>query len=378
MTEVKVSPRTVHDESGQMAFLMVLSLPVVFIFMALAVDVGVWFFDHRSAQNQLDAAVLAAAQELPAADTTQATAAVGNWLTKNGSGPEDISCLDYSDRNGDGLWDAVKVCIERQSPGFFSRFSGIPFVTVRATGTAATVSFQTLYSFISLKNCPDTNPNMDFPGSNNAITGSVHSNCNFSLGGSDNVFDGIVTAVGDATIGGGGNTCIESSCATQGVVIPSPINYTFADVPCDYMGVEDLRSDPSYWEDAALTKLKDGVYCNETGKLTLSGGGVEGNVTFVAYEIDLSGADYVLTPYWNDILLFGLSDSPAAIQASGSGGSWDGSMYAPIGQVKISGSSGLFVGGTVIANEIVMSGSGVTVHGNIQGESAIHRIALIQ
>ncbi len=72
-----------RDERGQMAFLMVLSLPVLFIFMALAVDVGVWFFDHRTAQNQADAAALAAAQFLPAADTTEATAAVNRWLGKN-------------------------------------------------------------------------------------------------------------------------------------------------------------------------------------------------------------------------------------------------------------------------------------------------------
>ena len=38
------------DEGGQMAFMMG---------FALALDAGVWYFDHRTAQNQADAAVLA-------------------------------------------------------------------------------------------------------------------------------------------------------------------------------------------------------------------------------------------------------------------------------------------------------------------------------
>ena len=130
----------VCDEGGYFAILMVLALPVIFGFMALTVDVGLWFLDHRMAQNQADAAVLAATQFLPAADTGQATAAVHEWLEKNGSGPGDVACLEYSDLHPaflpDGQFDMVRVCLERESPGIFSTFSGIPFVTVGATAGA--------------------------------------------------------------------------------------------------------------------------------------------------------------------------------------------------------------------------------------------------
>ena len=43
-----------HDERGQMAFLIILTLPVLFIFLALVIDTGAWFFDRRSGQNQVD------------------------------------------------------------------------------------------------------------------------------------------------------------------------------------------------------------------------------------------------------------------------------------------------------------------------------------
>ena len=68
--------KLVGDESGAMAFLMLLTMPVIFIFFALALDAGVWYFDHRIAQNQADAAALAAVQHLPASSTTEASTAV--------------------------------------------------------------------------------------------------------------------------------------------------------------------------------------------------------------------------------------------------------------------------------------------------------------
>lgn len=129
-----------RDDSGQMAFLMVLTLPVVFAFIVLGVEVGLLFLDHRLAQNQADAAVLAATQFLPAADTDQATDAVHDWLEKNGSRPDDLACLEYSDLHPpsmpDGKFDMVRVCLERESPGIFSTFSGLPFVTVGAIAAA--------------------------------------------------------------------------------------------------------------------------------------------------------------------------------------------------------------------------------------------------
>lgn len=125
-----------RDDSGQMAILFVLTLLVVFIFFALAFDAGLWYFDHRTAQNQSEAAALAAVQELPATDTGPATAAADDWLTKNGSGSDERSCLDYSDRNGDGRFDTARVCVRRESPGIFAALSGIDFVNVSAAATA--------------------------------------------------------------------------------------------------------------------------------------------------------------------------------------------------------------------------------------------------
>lgn len=131
-----VAKRPHHDEGGQTAIAFVLTLLFIFTLFALAFDAGVWFFDHRTAQNQAEAAALAATQHLPAADTTAATTAADQALVANGSDSAERSCLEFEDRNGDGRYETVRVCVERNSAGVFSNLSGVTFVTVSAAATA--------------------------------------------------------------------------------------------------------------------------------------------------------------------------------------------------------------------------------------------------
>jgi hypothetical protein len=121
-----------------MTFLMVLTLLAVFMFFSLGLDAGLWYFDHRSAQNQADAAALAAAQHLPdpSNDTSAATAAADQWLARNNSSADERSCLEFLDRSGDQIYDTVRVCVRRQSQGLFAALSGVNFAWVSASGTA--------------------------------------------------------------------------------------------------------------------------------------------------------------------------------------------------------------------------------------------------
>ena len=52
-------------ERGQMAWAFILMLLFVFMIFAVSLDAGLWFFDHRTAQNQAETGALAAVQELP-------------------------------------------------------------------------------------------------------------------------------------------------------------------------------------------------------------------------------------------------------------------------------------------------------------------------
>ena len=130
-----------------MALFMILMTLVVFMFFAMSLDAGVWYFDHRTAQNQSEAAALAAVIELPATDTIVARAAADDYLSKNGAATtSSLSCpvsgagsgIEFADLTGDGKMDAVTVCVHRDSPAFFAKLANIETVSISAKATART------------------------------------------------------------------------------------------------------------------------------------------------------------------------------------------------------------------------------------------------
>lgn len=129
-----------RDESGQSAWGMVLAMLVVFMLFAVSFDIGLWVIDHRSAQNQAEAAALAAVQELPAPTTADAEDAAKDYLARNGVDWSSDGCspnwITFDDVNGSGDYDEVRVCLERNSSVVFSGLSGITGVEVSAAATA--------------------------------------------------------------------------------------------------------------------------------------------------------------------------------------------------------------------------------------------------
>lgn len=144
------------SESGQMAITMVLALMVAVLFFSLAFDAGLWFFDHRSAQNQSDGAALAAAGSLPANTTTAAQTAITTSLSKSGltcmpgcvqvaNGgsapvcPSTGECITIHFQDmmfADGFYDQVTVVVRRPSPILFASLTGTSYLWISASATA--------------------------------------------------------------------------------------------------------------------------------------------------------------------------------------------------------------------------------------------------
>jgi hypothetical protein len=146
------------DESGQMAIFMVLMIFVVCTFFAMSLDAGAWYFDHRTAQNQAEAAALAGILELPGSETT-ALAAVNDFLVKNGTDPATVGdCPTSSDSNfvefdstGEtGGVDTVTVCVRRQSSSYFARLGGIEALHVSAMAKAQLIVIPLPYALMAL------------------------------------------------------------------------------------------------------------------------------------------------------------------------------------------------------------------------------------
>ena len=120
-----------RNESGQALVVFVVFAFVLLGAVALSLDVGSWFREHRQAQTTADAAVLSAAQLLPAADTTSAEAAARDYAGKNGGGVDGVQFrTDFSPN------DTVTVRVTRQAPGFFSKLFAIDSASVHAKATA--------------------------------------------------------------------------------------------------------------------------------------------------------------------------------------------------------------------------------------------------
>jgi hypothetical protein len=130
--------------------------------MAFTVDAGFWLLDRRGGQNQVDASVLAGAQELPAPPDALVPAAnaAQDWLERNSrtdqgqvisecgmdedddydllespaSAPE--SDFAFADKDDDGLYDTIRACIRREGLVIFARLFDLVGVTIPAVAAA--------------------------------------------------------------------------------------------------------------------------------------------------------------------------------------------------------------------------------------------------
>lgn len=141
-----------HDERGQVAFGFMLLMVVVFMFFALAVDTGIWALDHRTAQNQVDAAAHAGALALmDGGNATVATNAAREWLSKNGVPtpsanlcPSDTG--DYWIRVDEGQ-QRVEICQRRDSEVVFSALTGVVDIKVSAGAVARVQEISTFLPY---------------------------------------------------------------------------------------------------------------------------------------------------------------------------------------------------------------------------------------
>ncbi len=352
-------------ESGQTLILFVLALSVLMGMVAMTVDVGLILHERRSLQNSADAAALAGAQELdnsPAA----AIAMAQQYAVANGVDLTDPEYTFVATTPYQGDPDLIEVQVSRQKGFIFGRVLGLDFVNVPARAVAkATVvpSTSGTYAILALDTTCQSAEQLLIPGSSSVFTGAVHSNSDLQVSGSNNTFNGAATYSCDVLVGGQNNTFTSSPAKAQ--IVSLAQNYTYSDFPCTYTFTKgvNLQSHNEVWvgNNPTSKQLKDGVYCS-TQDIQLGGQKITGNVTLVAAgEVKISGSDFNLTPYYEDILAFSAASSGSAIDMSGSGGSWTGLIYAPDGAVKLQGSNNLSVSGSVVADRVIISGSNFSI-----------------
>jgi hypothetical protein len=315
-----------HDERGQVAWSVLLLVLGLLMLAGLALDAGVWFFHHRAAQNQVDAAAAAAVLELPTSDTSAsgpAAAAAIDWLKNNGvgttvadgativtatNGSVTANCkaanmagntarIVFMSESGSAPYDKIGVCVRLNSGVFLSGLAGISSSRVSAAAKAEVIPPEpvpfTLMA-LNVENQCDAllvagNSNVDITGGSSYTGGNCNTSCPSSRGtlhlNGDNSF---------LTMTGGSHYVVDGTCGvfdnfdhiTPEPVInqPSitdpfasfvqpPINLAVVCVPGPLCNVTCVAPLTSSWapDTAYCCPSNTAPYCN-SGTLTIPSG----------------------------------------------------------------------------------------------------------
>jgi hypothetical protein len=126
--------RRLRSESGQALVVSILFMLVLLGGVALTLDVGSWYREHRQAQTTADAAALSAAPSLLTGDTTAATSTAQSYANKNGGGIDAVDGVTF--RSAFTPNDTIVIRVTRNAPGFFSRIFKIDSTQVHAKAAA--------------------------------------------------------------------------------------------------------------------------------------------------------------------------------------------------------------------------------------------------
>jgi hypothetical protein len=362
-----LAAKTCIRERGQVLPVIAIMLASLLAIVGLAIDLGRGMGQRTNAQKAADAAALAGAAVLAEKDdAASAEAEARDFASQNGfSNAETIVNIPPTSGPHAGDPDYIEVRLIRTTNTTFMRVVGIDEMDVagRAVGWALWDTGGEFAIFANETSCGVSDA-LEFNGSNVNITGDVHSNSHLKVPGSNNDFDGDTSHMCGVQNSGSGNTYESGSPHVAPVKTP-PVSYDYSDftaVPCTrtWSSDVDLSSVANVWvgNNPASKELKPGLYCS-TGKIQLSGSDVTGQVTLASQsgQVQVSGSNFDLTPYWQGVLMYTQWNDSSAIDLSGSGGEWTGLIIAPNGKVKIAGSSNFTLKGSVIADQVQVSGS---------------------
>jgi len=117
--------KRIQEEAGQTLILFALMISVLLIFVVMVVDVGMFLEQRRNAQNVVDAAALAGAQELPN-NPTNAEIVARDYAVRNGFDPAQLnitfqctSTLAIQCNPAANKYDTIVVNTTVTSPAYF-------------------------------------------------------------------------------------------------------------------------------------------------------------------------------------------------------------------------------------------------------------------
>ncbi len=224
--------RLIADERGVTAITVGLSLTTLMGFAGMAVDVGLWYSDKRSAQEAVDAAAYSAAIDYAAGDTASGAAATAKAITAqygltNGSNGVTVTVnqppLSGSHTSSSG---AVEVIVNKSETMAFSKvLESTQTVSSRAVAMAGSGSGSIgPYCVLALDTSPSTSVSTaDISLSNGATLDMSQCGLQVNSSGADslsvtggaNLTATTLSLVGNYTTSNGGSVHVSGTIATN-------------------------------------------------------------------------------------------------------------------------------------------------------------------
>ncbi len=388
--------RASSRQPGQVLIIVALMIPVMIGAMGIGIDVAYVFKERRQLQNVADLAALGGVGALPD-DAANAETIAQQLAVVNGVPVEMVAA--NAGYNGDD--NQLEVSVSRTVELFFMPILGYDSVEISARAVAEHAT-GTGTAIFAKKDTHCWDQSIYWGGSNIIVDGDAHSNSGVTIPSSATGN----TLTGDLThgISPNGDVCNSSKVRQIGVNpnIPKaqplahqawPVVYSTSDFPCSIKLLDtewDLSQNGRWWvgNDASNGNLKPGVICYEGSNwLTLKADNVSGTVTFVARNIELTGNNFNLNPYMNDVVIYSTGTAfhnpttlaRAAVTLNVSGGTIAGMIYEKAkdvaeggnqgGQVRINGSNGFRLNGSIVAWAVRLEGNNWSIVNNLEGLS---------
>lgn len=331
---------------GTAAVITAIIMTVILGFAALVIDIGRFTFEKSRFQNAVDAAALAAAQDLP--DTTAAFATASDYMVKNGYDPMDIT-VSFAKLNRQ-----ITVAGAKRVNFMLAKVIGIEQADAINDAVAEKGGrfINEVFNYAIFSGSPLDELNFNTNGEDSTVQGSIHSNNKFRFNGNQEhlTISGAINTVDRITLNG--------TNVSVGALQPYSRSISMPDFSAEVL---------------ALAQSVGQVYNtnqNFNSNITVNGAMyVDGHINFNCQKF--SGVGTIMATgniAFNNSVVYGSPDSSICIYSkngditvNNTSAIVNGTFYAPNGTVTFNNGAHT-INGRVIAKKLVFNG-GVTVYG---------------
>jgi len=339
-----------NQEKGNTTIIVALFLIGLVGLCALVIDVGRLYWEANKLQNAVDAAALAAAQDLP--DTASAADTACEYIEANGFQPSEIQ-ISFSNGN-----KTIDITSSRTVNFIFARLLGFESTSIHPQASASIDSMGGPFNYVLFSGSASTTLTLN--GSSQYVQGSSHTNKNFVANGSKITITGACEAVGTVTVNGSQIDIPNRLPGSAYIEMPD-----FSDAIKQQAQAAGQAYSGSKTFSGSYLDVSSPIYVD--GNVTVNGSHFCGRGCVLATRsITFNGSHLNETP--SDAVCF--YSKNGNITVNGSNAVFEGILYAPSGSITLNGSNQT-VHGRVIGNTVTINGSNLQIIGGTSELNAL-------